>query len=170
MKRFRFLLLPAILLITASCSSHVPQQVMIGQPVPYTRLTMLDGTPRIIDEYRGKTVALMFWATWCPRSRRAIVRFNEFAASHRTPDNVFIAASIDKLEDEPVLKERIKELKLGSLSFAFSGNETYDEAFLTLSGNQVPYFVVIDPRGVVVYQGDDEDKVFEMMTRPRRGR
>ncbi len=169
-KRILFFPIVVLIFLAASCSSHVPQQVMTGKSVPYTRLTMLDGTPRIMDEYKGRTVALMFWATWCPRSRWAIERLNKFAASRRNPAAVYVAVSIDKPEDERVLKERIRDLRLSSISHAFSGNETYDEAFLMLSGNQVPYFAVIDPRGAVVYQGDDEDKVFELMSRPRRRR
>jgi hypothetical protein len=61
----------------------------------------------------------------------------------------FIAVSIDKNEDFEALKGRIQEQGLKSMTHIFSGNDSYDDAFVNLKGKNIPYVVFIDRNGVV---------------------
>jgi len=38
-----------------------------GEPAPDFTLGTLDGRSIQLEDYRGKVVLLVFWATWCPR-------------------------------------------------------------------------------------------------------
>jgi thiol-disulfide isomerase/thioredoxin len=92
----------------------------------------------------------VFWATWCTYSRSLIERYEALARRYsRRADIEFIAVSIDKNEDFEVLKERIKEQRLKSMTHIFSGNDSYDDAFVNLKGKNIPYVVFIDRNGVV---------------------
>ncbi|MBH0140158.1 MULTISPECIES: TlpA disulfide reductase family protein [Pseudomonas syringae group] len=41
-----------------------------GAPLPQTTLRTLHGEPVSVAEYRGKSVVINLWATWCPPCRR----------------------------------------------------------------------------------------------------
>lgn len=132
----------------------------IGQPAPYTRITMLDGTYLPLEALRGKTVALFFWAQWCHRSGPIMARLNEYAQKFRDrKDVVFLAVSTDKLEDLDKLKDRILYQRLDGFQHAFSGNGGGDEAFMAFEGVNLPYLLVIDPSGKVVAAGESEQVV-----------
>jgi len=78
-------------------------------------------------------------------------------------DVVFIAASVDKEEDLEKLQTGIRYLNLDHMRHAFSGNAEYDEAFLTLGGDDVPHLFVIDHAGVIVMVGRDDSDVEEAL-------
>ncbi|MGP6158978.1 MAG: TlpA family protein disulfide reductase [Vulcanimicrobiaceae bacterium] len=46
----------------------------LGSPAPAFSLRTLDGKTVTLDQYRGKTLILNVWATWCPSCRQEIVR------------------------------------------------------------------------------------------------
>lgn len=125
-------------------------QEMIGTRAPESRLMFFDGSEVPLSAYRGKSVAILFWATWCTYSRGMIERYESLARqySQRT-DLEFIAVSVDKNEDFGVLKDRIKEQDLKTLTHIFSGNDALDDAFVNLNGRKIPYAVFIDSTGII---------------------
>lgn len=165
LRGIRILACVVIALVTGACSSRPAQPTLPGDTFPYTKLTMFDGSTRILEEYEGRRVAMIFWATWCPKSRRAIRHFNEFARSYPRHDVAFLAININSLEDERAVKTKIREEKLTAMQHVYSGNETQDEAFVTFGADQVPFFVVLDRKGRIVYRGGDEDEVFKAVSR-----
>ena len=52
-------------LAAAGCS-HTSEEALklVNTKAPYTRVTMLDGSYIPLTRYRGRTLALLFWATW----------------------------------------------------------------------------------------------------------
>lgn len=142
----------SLMLIFAGCAASVSKesQSLVGTNVSYVSFTMLDGSSYSLEDFQGKNVAILFWATWCRYSKPAIKSFNEMAEHYSQSKNaVFIAASIDANSDYETLKKRIENDQLYSLKHAFSGNETLDAAFIHLRGEHLPYFVVVDAAGKV---------------------
>ena len=135
----------------SGCSAmHANGKELIGNEVPEARLMFFDGSEVPLSAYRGKNVNIVFWATWCSYSRSLIERYEELARRYsRRSDMEFIAVSIDKNEDFEVLKSRIKEQGLKSMTHIFSGNDSYDDAFVNLKGKNIPYVVFIDRNGIV---------------------
>jgi cytochrome c biogenesis protein CcmG/thiol:disulfide interchange protein DsbE len=55
------------LLLLAGCQGELPQAVPNGAAAPAFTAHTLDGRAVAIpDDFRGKVVALRFWADWCP--------------------------------------------------------------------------------------------------------
>jgi len=129
---------------------------MVGHESPATRLTTLDGDLVGLEEFHGKNVAILFWATWCAHSRPAVEEMEELAEQQAARgDSVFWAVSVDKAENLDVLKSRISYQNLKGLKHAFSGNDVYDEAYTAFQGRDLPYFVVVDKNGVVQVVSED---------------
>jgi len=141
------------LLVVATCGCSAMNdkgKEMIGNEAPEARLMFFNGSEVPLSSYRGKNVCIVFWATWCTYSRSLIERYEDLARHYgRRGDMEFIAVSIDKNEDFEVLKGRIQEQNLKSMTHIFSGNDSYDDAFVNLKGKNIPYVVFIDRNGVV---------------------
>lgn len=66
MKRLLPLLAVALGLFSG-CAPDLPKAVANGMPAPAFVAESMDGrVVRFPDDYRGKVVALRFWADWCP--------------------------------------------------------------------------------------------------------
>lgn len=161
-----FLTFTAALLLglsLSSCAASGPSSTdLIGKMAPYTRFTMLDGELLASENLKGKTVVLIFWASWCRRSPKVLERVNEYARKFAGRDDVvFLTASVDKAENLPAVKERIEFSRLDAMKHAFSGNEAYDEAYMAYHEHSIPTIFIIDRNGYIVARGDDVDVVLE---------
>lgn len=163
---FRTLLILSLLCFCSACSSKV-QTLPPGSNAPQVRMTKLDGTPILLDEYRGRKVVLFFWATTCTYSRSVIERLNDFAeyqkAKKRNPA-VVLAVSIDKLKDFENLKERIEGQKLSAIEHFFSGNDAFDEAYMAFQVDRLPYLVVLDERGKILAAAHDDSMIDQIFS------
>ncbi|MEM1206851.1 MAG: TlpA disulfide reductase family protein [Acidobacteriota bacterium] len=54
----------------------------LPEVAPAFALANLDGETVRLEELRGQTVVLNFWATWCPPCRLEIPSFSKFARKH----------------------------------------------------------------------------------------
>jgi len=128
---------------------------LVGQPAPLTRLTQLEGDVTSLEQYvgRGKPTVLAFWATTCSMSPRAIERVDAMAKKLRPQGVQFLAISIDKVAAIEDLRGMVKYRRMGEFTHFFSGNDVYDEAYISYRGDQIPYFVVIDGAGTIVASG-----------------
>jgi peroxiredoxin len=90
--RLRLARLLVFVLVTAGCASDpirpsarngaAPRLLRVGDRAPETVGRDLDGRPITLGDYRGKTVLLNFWATWCgicvanfPAERELVERY-----------------------------------------------------------------------------------------------
>lgn len=64
------LLLPACLALLVGCGNERAPAPGNGTPAPAFSAQVLDGAQvRVPDDFRGRVVALRFWADWCPYCR-----------------------------------------------------------------------------------------------------
>ncbi|MDR0628334.1 MAG: redoxin domain-containing protein [Treponema sp.] len=54
-----------IVLLLSAALSVQGAELSVGKPAPDFTFTAADGKPMKLSAYRGKPVALHFWATWC---------------------------------------------------------------------------------------------------------
>ena len=84
--------------------SRVPA---VGTAAEDFRLVDLEGKQQSLSQYRGKVVLVNFWATWCKPCT------TEMPAMQTTYDKLrekgFVVLAINELEDEPRVREHIKQ-------------------------------------------------------------
>jgi thiol-disulfide isomerase/thioredoxin len=123
---------------------------------------LIDGSQIPLMPDPGQTHVVLFWATWCPRSRYVVEDYEQLAHTYGgQPKISFFAVSIDKNEDYEKLKGRIDSQGLHSITHCFSGNDVQDEAFLHFKGHTIPFVTVIDSQGVVRIVSPHVDEVEE---------
>ena len=163
MRRFSFVLLVVFLSFLSGCAASGPgPKELIGKMAPWTKFTTLEGGWLSIEELRGKTAVVVFWASWCAKSRKKLSRLGLFAEQFAgRSDVVFVDASIDKAEKLEDVQNLITYGSFGRSRHCFSGNEYYDEAYISFRGDELPYIIIINPDGQVVDSGNDDEMVYK---------
>ena len=68
-----FLALPAAALCLALLATPAPAVTLeVGERAPGFTLRDLEGNPFTLEQFRGKTVVIAFWSTWCSRCREEL--------------------------------------------------------------------------------------------------
>lgn len=80
----------AMILMNTGC-----QKVDALQTAPDFKLKNLDGQEVSLSQYRGRTVVLDFWATWCPPCRMSIPELVHLQKEYREKGLVVIGISLD---------------------------------------------------------------------------
>lgn len=153
------------LLIAVFLSSCAPRSQkgpeLVGKMAPWTRFTLMDGSARGLQEFKGQTLSIVFWSTWCHKSYRMLRKINAFADRVSGQKAVFMAVSIDKAENLEKVRERIHYNRLGNFVHAFSGNDVSDEAYVALDGDNLPYVLVVNPEGYIVAAGNSDEPIYQ---------
>jgi cytochrome c biogenesis protein CcmG/thiol:disulfide interchange protein DsbE len=74
----------------------------VGRPAPNFVLPSLDGgKPISSEQFRGQTLVLNFWASWCPPCRAEMPDFQELW-EERGPDGDLVVLAVDFLAEDTV--------------------------------------------------------------------
>ena len=93
---------------------------------------------------KGKFVLIDFWATWCGPCRKAIPELNKF---HKQFGEKLVVIGIS---DEP--EEAVRKMKEPAIDYA-SAIDTQGKMKKQLEVKGIPHVIVIDPQGVVRWEG-----------------
>ena len=115
----------------------------VGKPAPDFTLTTLDGKSVTLASFRGKTLVINAWATWCPPCREEMP---DLIASYGTLSKQNVAfLGVDTTEEAPIVRAYAVAKGLpypqaieGAKAFA----KDYDVAYF-------PTTYVIDPQGIL---------------------
>lgn len=117
----------------------------------------MDGTYKTTDNYQGQNLLLFFWATSCRHSYSVLEDAVEWLKENGRGKNIrIVSISVDKSSSEAKVNEvlRTPELKGMGIEHAFSGNDIYDEAYMTYDIGELPTLMLIDPEGKVIASGN----------------
>ncbi|WP_407158381.1 thiol:disulfide interchange protein TlpA [Bradyrhizobium sp. STM 3557] len=105
------------------------------------------GTPKKLSDFRGKTVLLNLWATWCVPCRKEMPALDRLQAKLGGPNFQVVAVNIDTRDPEKP-KTFLSEAKLTKLDY-FSDQKAKVFQDLKSIGRALgmPTSVLVDPKG-----------------------
>src|SRR5262249_38210948 len=96
--------------LTGGRGSDASVAALAGKPAPAFELKDLAGKKVSIADFKGKTVLLDFWATWCAPCRQEMPIFEKLHREFAGKDLVILTVDVD--EPEAVAAQYMKEEKL----------------------------------------------------------
>ena len=160
---FLFLFLLFSSFLNSSYAEETLTLVKNHPTAPQFTLPDMDGEMFSLSSYKGKTVIINFWATWCPPCREELPSMNRAWAKIKDGNIAMIAINVG--EDEDTI-------------FSFMGDYPIDfQVLLDQSGEVIkqwpikglPTTFVIDPQGRLYYRAIggrewDSNALLEMIT------
>ncbi len=137
-------ILIATALLISGCirpSSEAPG-VEIGRPAPGFKLPDLMGQEISLDQYRGKTVMLDFWATWCGPCRMTMPLLEKLQKEYA---NNLVLLAINLEETKDVVREYMRQQNLNS-HVLLDEQGSLGKIYGT---DAIPMQVLIDKEGIV---------------------
>ncbi len=134
-----------ILLIVSSGGSGcgVTHTARMNQPMDDFKLKDIDGNTVQLSDYRGKTVLVNFWATWCPPCKLEMPTLKDYYEKHK--DDGFVILAIDARESLSQVREYAYGMKL---TFPV----LLDEQACAINGfgiSSFPTSIIVGPDGVI---------------------
>jgi thiol-disulfide isomerase/thioredoxin len=158
----RILILQALAGLLFGCGAALVR--VEPKSAPLTRVTLWDGEYVSLNRWENQTVVLGFWASWCRASRRRVPELA--AAARKFKDNrqlVFLAVNVDKFDQRAAVADLIESPDYSGPIYAFSGNDSNDEAYASFQPPQLPYFYVIDGQRRIQAQGGGLGPLAELL-------
>lgn len=105
----------------------------------------------------GKFRLINFWATWCAPCVAEFHDFVEVNRMYRHRDFEFVAVSMNQPDEEKRVLEFLKQQQASNrnLIFASAEREPLINAFDPKWQGEVPYTVLLDPEGKVIFKETD---------------
>ena len=116
---------------------------MIDRQAPDLKLKDLSGNEVSIASFKGKTVLLNFWASWCPYCRKERAELNILHNDYKDRDLVIVSVSIDRSLEK--LKRYMKEMPAEFI--VLSDTEGSSAGSYEIMG--LPTSYIIDSKGII---------------------
>lgn len=118
-----------------------------GVEAPDFTLKDIEGNEISLSDFRGRTVVLVFWASWCPDCRAEVPELKEMFASAYPAKVAFVSVSFDK--DLETLCNFVKENYLPGVQLFDPAGKKESEVGEAFGVKWIPSLYVIDPEGKV---------------------
>jgi thiol-disulfide isomerase/thioredoxin len=109
----RWLLVAALLSLSGCGSPEGGQAPAALQPAPDFTLPLLDGGSVTLSDFRGKTVIVDFWATWCPPCVFQVPELNRLHSAHREAGDVVVIGVAVDVDGAEAVGPWVAEQKVG---------------------------------------------------------
>lgn len=103
-----------------------------------------------ISEWEGKTLVINFWATWCQPCLKEIPEFVQLQTQYAKQNVQFIGIAIDELPAVTRYKNSVNINYSVLISSEWDGFNLAQQ--LGNNSNTVPYTVVVNPVGKIIYR------------------
>lgn len=123
-----------------------------GKQLQPVKLGTKAGETITTDSFRGKPVLLDFWATWCAPCRESLPGMEKLYSE--TAGKGLVLVSIDNDEDGQTATDFLTKRKDAWTNFHLT-----NEIASAFPDHGIPYFVLLDASGKVVYSQEGFDEV-----------
>ena len=158
----------SVLVLVLACSEPGGSTASGGDmpsadPAPLFTLVDLEGNAVSLADYRGKTVIIDFWATWCPPCIFQVPELNKLWVAHQEQEDVAVLGVAIDVEGAEVVGPWVKEQ--GVEYTILIGDEGLAAEY---GAPGFPTLVVVRPDGTVesMHVGLIEYDVLEELVRP----
>jgi thiol-disulfide isomerase/thioredoxin len=129
-------------------------------------LERLDGKPFSLDELKGKTILLNFWATWCPPCRAEMPSIQRLYDQMKGEVAFVLVSSEDKSQVVPFINER---------KYTFPVYILKGDTPAVYESRGIPITFIISPEGNIVIQDIgsarwDDPKVIQFLRSLNKGK
>ena len=106
-----------------------------------------DGKPRKLSDWRGRTVLVNLWATWCVPCRKEMPALESLQTRLGGPNFEVVAVNIDTRDaDKP--RAWLKEVEVGRLAYyADTSAKVFQDLKMVGRAAGMPTTVLVDPAG-----------------------
>lgn len=131
--------------LAAYATGEVANFRAAATPAPAPELEFHDGEGKTVrlSDFRGKTVLLNLWATWCVPCREEMPALNALEEALGSDKFQVLALSVDK-DGLELARAFLKEVKADHLALY---NDPHSRANFTMKGYGLPTTVLIGPEG-----------------------
>lgn len=117
------------------------------RPVPQLAFKNAEGQDVTLADFKGRTVLLNLWATWCAPCRHEMPALNSLQAELGGEDFEVVAVSIDTQEPQKA-RDFLEELKIADLGFyADASARIFQELKMVGRAVGLPTTLLIDAEG-----------------------
>lgn len=149
MKKTLFSFLAAVIVIF--CYAQIAPAIEIGSPVSDFELSDLNGNRVKLSDFKGKTVVINFWATWCPPCKKEMPDFDLLDKElKKKNDAVLLAVNMTdgKRDTKSKVESFVKENGYGMRVLL----DTEGKAATLYNIKWLPTTVVVDRKGILHWQ------------------
>lgn len=130
-----------VFLFLLACSAKESKESKEEQTAPSIKLSNLDGSSIDLDQYKGKTLFINFWATWCGPCIREMPSIARAKDQLQSSDIEFLFASNEEVESI----QKFQKKNGLDLNYVLAGNME------ELRIEALPTTMIINARGEVVF-------------------
>lgn len=137
----------SVLLASILCASAFA--VEVGQMAPDFELQGQNGTMVKLSSYKGKTVYLDFWASWCGPCKQSFPWMNEMQSRYGAKKFQVVGVNVDQKTDDA--KEFLKENK-ATFDIVFDNTGKIPKTF-TIKGMPTSMLIGADGKIMSIHTG-----------------
>jgi thiol-disulfide isomerase/thioredoxin len=112
----------------------------------------------------GKLLLINFWATWCGACVAEFPDLQTTFRMYRTREFTFVTVSANAPDERPSVMKFLQGQHATTRNLLFASDDTYalQAAFDAKWESALPYTVLIDPSGKVLYRREGEVDLLEL--------
>ena len=143
----------------ASCT-QAQDKTSFGQEALNAKMTTLEGEQltfkEILAKYKGKTVLIDVWASWCPDCIKGMPKVHEL--QKQFPEAVYLFLSYDRVDDK--WKQGIEKYNVNVEHYHVGTNMKEGAFAKDINLDWIPRYMVVDKNGKIAMfktiEADDE--------------